>query len=200
MPRVIKCSKCDLVKDRVTFIRSLQENSSDADDTKELQLWVKKGWCICDECLAKADSDTLRLTCYRCSRQLPRCKCPHNQQRFAQQEDETPGHLGREPAYSCVECKEGFDRPSLENQSSPSLKRKHEDIQHKDEAKNQYYHDTKRAKTHDDSSFLKEDILVTQAYVQTSRSNKLTCVKCDVEKHRNFFIRTLREHARIFGD
>lgn len=102
VPSILKCVKCDLEKTRVAFIRSLQEH---AIAVKQLQLWVKDAFYVCDDCMTQADQDTMLLMCYRCNRQLQRFKFPLNQQRFAQLEDENPGRLERKPVYSCTNCK-----------------------------------------------------------------------------------------------
>lgn len=133
VPLKIKCMKCDLEKDRVAYIRSLQDHFIGTDAVKDLQQWVYDKFCICDDCIEKAQGDAMTLTCYRCDRLLPRSKFPVNQQRCAERNDENPGGWNRKLVFSCSECK-SQDWDGVSYKYSPlAFQRKRQLSPHQDE-------------------------------------------------------------------
>lgn len=133
VPLKIKCIKCDLEKERVAYIRSLQDHFVGTDAVKYLQLWVNDKFCICDDCIVKALSDAMRLTCYRCNRLLPRSKFPLNQQRCAERDDENPGGSNLKLVFSCSECKSQYWDGFSHKFSPLAFKRKRQVSSHQDE-------------------------------------------------------------------
>lgn len=107
VPLKLTCVDCGHEKTRAGFVRSLKELAlSLNDDYCRMEKWMQNSATalVCDGCLVVAAHAAQRLLCGTCKNRFSRVKFSAEQRAIAKEEDENPGHLGREPVYTCSSC------------------------------------------------------------------------------------------------